>query len=31
LSRVVDYVRNQKKHHAENTMNMAMEKFGVTE
>ena len=31
LSRVVDYVKNQKKHHAENTLNMAMENFGVTE
>ncbi len=29
LSRVVDYVKNQKKHHAESTLNMAMENFGV--
>jgi Transposase and inactivated derivatives len=31
LSRVVDYVKNQKKHHAENTLNMAMENFGIDE
>jgi putative transposase len=31
LSRVVDYVKNQKKHHAENTLNMSMENFGVVE
>jgi len=31
LSRVVDYVKNQKKHHAENTLNMAMENFGIVE
>jgi putative transposase len=27
LTRVVDYVKNQKKHHAENKLNMAMENF----
>ena len=31
LSRVVDYVKNQKKHHAENKLNMAMENFGLGE
>ena len=29
LSRVVDYVKNEKKHHADNTLDMAMENFGV--
>jgi putative transposase len=29
LPRVVDYVKNQKKHHAENTLNMSMENFGT--
>ena len=29
LSRVVDYVKNQKKHHAANTLNMSMENFGT--
>ena len=31
LSRVVDYVKNQKKHHKENTLNTAMENFGVAD
>jgi hypothetical protein len=31
LTRVVDYVKNQKKHHAENTLNMALENFGLVE
>ncbi len=31
LHRVVDYVKNQKKHHAENTLNVAMESFGSSE
>jgi putative transposase len=31
LSMIVEYVKNQKKHHAENTLNMAMENFGVAE
>src|SRR5262249_51891969 len=30
LSRVVDYVKNQKKHHADDTLNMAMENFGIS-
>jgi putative transposase len=29
LSRVVDYVKNQKQHHAGYTLNMAMENFGI--
>ena len=29
LSRVVDYVKNQKKHHANNTLDMVMENFGA--
>ena len=28
LSKVVDYVKNQKKHHAENKLDLAMENFG---
>ena len=31
LSRVVDYVKNQKKHHEQNTLNVAMENFGVVD
>jgi putative transposase len=31
LVRVVAYVKNQKKHHAANTLNMAMENFGSVE
>ena len=31
LSTIVDYVKNQKKHHAENMLNMAMENLGVVE
>jgi putative transposase len=31
LSRVVGYVKNQKKHHADNTLNMSMENFGIGE
>ncbi len=31
LSRVVDYIKNQKKHHAENTLNMPMENFDIAE
>ena len=31
LSKVVDYVKNQKKHHEENTLDMAMENFGIAE
>jgi putative transposase len=31
LSRVVDYVKNQKKHHEENTLNTAMENSGVAD
>lgn len=31
LSTIVDYVKNQKKHHAENTLNMAMENFDANE
>ena len=31
LSTIVDYVKNQKKHHAENTLDMAMENFEADE
>ena len=31
LSRVLDYIKNQKKHHAENTLNIAMENFDIAE
>ena len=31
LPAVVNYVRNQKKHHAENTLKMSMEDFATTE
>ena len=31
LPRVVDYVKNQKKHHANNSLDIAMENFGVAE
>ncbi|HLO32221.1 MAG TPA: IS200/IS605 family transposase [Anaerolineales bacterium] len=29
LSRVVDYINNQKKHHAENTLNIALENLAL--
>jgi putative transposase len=31
LSRVVDYVKNQKKHHEQNTLNVDTENFGVVD
>ena len=31
LSTIVDYVKNQKKHHAENSLNIALENFSVVE
>jgi putative transposase len=31
LSRVVDYIKNQKKHHTENTLNIALENFDIAE
>jgi putative transposase len=31
LSRVVDYVKNQKKHHEQNALNVDMENFGVVD
>ena len=31
LSKIVDYVNNQKKHHAENTLNRTMENFEIVD
>jgi REP element-mobilizing transposase RayT len=31
LSTIVEYVNNQKKHHAENTLNAVMENFDIAE
>jgi putative transposase len=31
LSRVVDYIKNQKRHHAESTLNRSMENFDIAD